>query len=273
MAANPTIGKWPEKSPPASTRRPTEEPRPAQHETNRGPFGPYTTVLASLFIGVVYFGAQAGALLGFASAVSRRAPPSTLSEALAVVLSDGSMWAAALLLSATTGIFVIATLVYLRRDGPSLREYLALRRVSFGIYIQWIAAFVILTTSINGMLHFLGHQVVSDVMLETYTNASKPALLWVAFIVAAPLFEEVFFRGFLYASLVRTRLGVTGTIIVTSLVWARMHTQQEPWGLIVIIVLGLALGMARAQSASLLPPLLLHILNNTLAMLQTVARS
>src|SRR5436853_338769 len=41
--------------------------------------------------------------------------------------------------------------------------------------------------------------------------------------IAGPAMEELIFRGFLFGRLLRTKLGGTGTLLITSAVWAVLH--------------------------------------------------
>ena len=50
------------------------------------------------------------------------------------------------------------------------------------------------------------------------SNALVPFFIAVA--VVAPITEEIVFRGFLFRGLSASFLGVSGTLIVTSVVWA-----------------------------------------------------
>lgn len=81
----------------------------------------------------------------------------------------------------------------------------------------------------------------------------------------APLFEEFFFRGFLYPVLAR-RLGVVGSIILTSAGFGLIHAPQlgRAWGpVLVVFVVGLALTITRAVTKSVAAGLLIHVAYNT----------
>lgn len=75
--------------------------------------------------------------------------------------------------------------------------------------------------------------------------ANEPLLFWIAIpsvALGAPLVEEFLFRGPLFASLARTRLGRWGTVVLTSAAWSGMH-MTEPWFAIALIfIMGLVLG-------------------------------
>jgi membrane protease YdiL (CAAX protease family) len=88
-------------------------------------------------------------------------------------------------------------------------------------------------------------------------------------VVAAPVFEELFFRGFLLAGFQRTILGTAGAVVVTSLLWAVIHTQYDLYYMATIFVRGVVLGLARVHSGSLILPIGLHAFVNGLATMQT----
>lgn len=91
-------------------------------------------------------------------------------------------------------------------------------------------------------------------------------LLIFAFIVAAPVGEEVLFRGFLYRGFA-AKLGVPVAILVTSALWAILHIQYEWFFVVQIVTLGVFFGGMRWKSGSTLLTILLHGLNNSLALL------
>ena len=83
-------------------------------------------------------------------------------------------------------------------------------------------------------------------------------MIWVAVIIAAPLFEETFFRGFLFKGFESSFMGPIGAVLVTAGLWAVIHLQYDAYGMASIFLFGLLLGAARVFTASLLVPLGLH---------------
>ena len=112
----------------------------------------------------------------------------------------------------------------------------------------------------------LGRQVPwTDLMNETVvTGARWPAAAMIlAMVVAAPLMEEVFFRGVIYGTL-RRRLPVLAAAMVSGLLFAVAH------GYSLVATTHLFLGatiwaLAYEWTRSLLPSLLDHATNNVLA--------
>lgn len=85
--------------------------------------------------------------------------------------------------------------------------------------------------------------------------------------IAAPLFEEVLFRGFLLPSLTRY-LPVWGAIIASSVLFALAHLSLSE--ILPLTALGIVLGVVYTRSRSLLAPILLHSLWNSGTLLSLV---
>ena len=107
-------------------------------------------------------------------------------------------------------------------------------------------------------------------MVDTYSTIGWPPLLWMAVIGFAPAFEETFFRGFLFVGLQNSRIGIVGTILFTSLVWALVHIQYDIYGMATVLVLGIVLGIVRLKTRSLWGSLLIHSMWNFVAILGTM---
>ena len=88
--------------------------------------------------------------------------------------------------------------------------------------------------------------------------------------VAAPLFEEIFFRGFMFAGLQHSRLGPIGAMVLSSLAWAIIHLQYDLYGITQIFLGGLLLGYARFRSGSIFPAIAMHALMNLIATVQVI---
>jgi membrane protease YdiL (CAAX protease family) len=90
-------------------------------------------------------------------------------------------------------------------------------------------------------------------------------LLFIAVAIIAPLGEELLFRGFLQQVLEKHWKDVTKAILVTSLFFALIH--MNPYWFAQIYILGVMLGFLSWKTGSVLPSLILHGLNNTMAMI------
>ncbi len=78
--------------------------------------------------------------------------------------------------------------------------------------------------------------------------------------IAAPIFEEIMFRGFLLPSLTRY-VSVNGAIIISALIFAVAHLSLSE--VLPLATLGIILGFVYTRSRNLLAPMLLHCLWNS----------
>ncbi len=89
-------------------------------------------------------------------------------------------------------------------------------------------------------------------------------LLWLTIVFVAPLGEELLFRGFLQRSLEKHWKDITRAVLVTSMVFAMVHL--NPFWIIQIYVLGVLLGYLSWKTKSVFPGMVVHGLNNGLAL-------
>lgn len=176
---------------------------------------------------------------------------------------DGDVLALATLVSLPLSVGLCMLFVRLRA-GPRLCNYLALsefRWRDFGIGLAAVIALELLTSWLEWRLQIPPNKI----MLHIYQSAKHPVFLCAAIILAAPVQEEVLFRGFLFTGLARSRLGWSGASLITSVAWMCLHIQYETIGLLNIFALGLVFGWVRHRCGSLWPTLLLHIAVNLVA--------
>jgi hypothetical protein len=106
----------------------------------------------------------------------------------------------------------------------------------------------------------------SNPLLQTVLEEHDTLALTMFFLtasIAAPLFEEVLFRGFLLPSLTRY-VPVWGAIGLSSLIFATAHLSLSE--VLPLTVLGIALGFIYTRSRNLLAPMLLHSTWNSVTM-------
>jgi membrane protease YdiL (CAAX protease family) len=84
--------------------------------------------------------------------------------------------------------------------------------------------------------------------------------------VVAPIAEEVFFRGFLYAGM-RDRWGMIWGLVVSSVIFSVVHV--VPGVLLPIALIGVVLALAYEMTDSLWLPIALHSALNSLAFIGT----
>lgn len=130
----------------------------------------------------------------------------------------------------------------------------------FGGYLVAIPL-VLLVSSINQQLwHGQGG---SNPLLSLALQAQDQVALAIFFStasIAAPIFEEIMFRGFLLPSLTRYT-SVNGAIVISGLIFAIAHLSLSE--VLPLATLGIVLGFVYTRSRNLLAPMLLHCLWNS----------
>ena len=103
----------------------------------------------------------------------------------------------------------------------------------------------------------------SNPLLLLALQAQDKVVLIIFFItssIAAPVFEEIMFRGFLLPSLTRY-VSVTNAIVISGFIFAVAHLSLSE--VLPLATLGIVLGFVYTRSRNLLAPMLLHCLWNS----------
>ena len=184
---------------------------------------------------------------------------------------NGATLAWAIIVSDLACVGAIAFIIFLK-NGESIRDYLSVHSVRVVTVLKWLgitALFVILSGLLTRFLHIgPGGREVQRIL---YSGTGMLWFVWVAVVLVAPLFEEVFFRGFLFRGFETSFLKTAGAIIVTSILWAALHVQYNFYGIVYVACLGVLFGLARAATRSLLVPLTLHVAVNFAAVASHMA--
>ena len=120
---------------------------------------------------------------------------------------------------------------------------------------------VVLVSLLNQQIW--GGQGGSNPLLSFALEAQDPFVLFVFFFtaaIAAPIYEEIMFRGFLLPSLTRY-VPVWGAISISGLIFAIAHLNLSE--VLPLLALGIILGMVYTRSRTLLSSILLHSLWNS----------
>jgi uncharacterized protein len=137
----------------------------------------------------------------------------------------------------------------------------------------YLAGGAVLALSLQGLAHVLPmpRELPIDRFFQTSLEAWALSLFGVTL---APLFEELFFRGFLYPVLVR-RVGPSSAIILTAAAFGLIHAPQlaQAWApVLVVFLVGLVLTITRAVTKSVASGLLIHMAyNGTISLLLFLA--
>jgi hypothetical protein len=161
----------------------------------------------------------------------------------------------------------IVGIVKLKR-GSKLTHYLGLIRPNGGQLLRWAVVTMGFCVTFNLISSLLKRPIRPEYMTKLYTSIGSPWILWLAVIVAGPLFEELFFRGFVIKGLAESRLRWQGAVLISSGLWSLIHLQYSGYELVWVFLLGLILGVARVKTGSTLLTFLLHSLVNLAATIE-----
>lgn len=100
---------------------------------------------------------------------------------------------------------------------------------------------------------------IQILMMGMQANADR-LLLLLTVAVAAPIVEEILFRGLLYPAL-RERWGVAGGALLSGAIFAAVHP-TIPTGFLPLALLGVAFALMTEWRGSLLPGIVMHGLHN-----------
>ena len=244
----------------------------------RRPWGPWETTGFTAIVILAVIGVHMAVAESVARTKLMSEFPSNAGDLVARVELLGighsiAIWASAAVSLGLTGLWVS-----LRRELMAW-EYLALRPASLGTLLAWM----VLTAALLGgeaALWYSMHDAETPRLFadEHRAAASLPlawtaAALWTALVLAAPLWEELVFRGFMFRGIEASRLGSGGAIVVTALVWSAAHFGQcDLIGLALTFITGLLLGAARAASGSVYVTIAMHSLWNLGVILLAVMR-
>jgi uncharacterized protein len=227
-------------------------------------WGFWATILWGVGIALIFTLAQSIAVI---VAVILRAPDlneQELARQLAGVEKDGTVLSIATYCSTIICCGAIAIAIA-AKSGARLRDYLCLNPVSVRAAVLWIGGLVVLLVLLDLLTGALNKPIVPEFVATVYKSAHPVWTIWIATVIAAPLFEETFFRGFLLKGFESTIMGPAGAVVVTSALWAGIHLQYDLYGIGTIFFLGLIFGAARVFTRSLYLPLAMHAVTNMIA--------
>ncbi len=164
---------------------------------------------------------------------------------------------------------LVLVIVKLNR-GPSLSDYMAFRDVPWSRVLGWVGITVVFGT-VASLVTAALDRPIPGFIISVYEGAYFYPVLWIGLVACAPVYEEVFFRGFMFKGIAASRLRPVGAVVLTSLVWSGAHFQYELFELGMLIVFGIVLGIARLRTRSVLPCIAMHTVFNLFAVIEVMA--
>lgn len=232
------------------------------------PWGFWMTLVWVLVGSIVLIVAQTiGALPVLLMRVAGKRPEQ-IQALLAEVEFDGLVLSASTLLCAPAMALLAVGVAKLTR--MPWRDYLGLVWPSWRAMAVSLAVMLVYIAVVDSGNLLLDRPVVPEFMLKAYHTAGFVPLLLVVLVVAAPLWEELWFRGLVWRGWAASPLGPVGAALLSSLCWTALHIQYEWLDLAVIFAGGVVLGIVRWKSGSVLLTMLLHAVQNLVAFIETV---
>lgn len=163
------------------------------------------------------------------------------------------------LVPAAIAVFVVALA---RRQRLDPRQDLGMRWPGALPVLAWLGAYAAYMLGTDALFHWRGP-------FDFAPWRAIPLAVAVARVLAVgvigPTAEELVFRGYGYARLTRTRLGVGRSIGLLAAAWSVVHIEYGWQVLLLLFGAGLLLGAARHRTGSVVTPVAMHVLWNLYA--------
>ncbi|WP_434353486.1 type II CAAX endopeptidase family protein [Psychrobacter sp. HD31] len=183
--------------------------------------------------------------------------------------SDGTILSISLIFNLLAVILIVFFVIKSRKK--QFTDYLQFRRFSlknmlfgFGLWIAYLIASAV-------VLSLIDSQPMG--FLDAYFLSAEPLwLLFLGVVLLAPIYEELLFRGLIWRAVFEQfldeRKGAIVASVLSGVLFAIIHFQYGFHEIGAIFVFALVLGFIRYRSGSILLPIMIHIANNGLSMLQ-----
>ncbi len=194
--------------------------------------------------------------------------------------ADGTVVSLSILISGAILLALSGLLIKIR--GGQVRRYLQIKTFKLMTALK-LSGLLLLFMIASQLLTYVLDKDPMVFITPLYESVSSIWLFVLAIVIVAPLYEEVIFRGLLWSALaeqfntVQLRAATTASVtlstksaiaasLVTSLIFATIHLQYGLYEISTLVVLALIFCYARIKSGSLLLPIMLHIVNNGVAL-------
>lgn len=162
---------------------------------------------------------------------------------------------------------IALTLFAASRYGGKPAGVLALRPAAQGVPAYAVALLLLAGAAVlmTVFIRVVGIPVDKN-DIKLFEGMFKSQWWWLAVIlvgIGAPLSEELLCRGFLFSALAKSRIGIIGASVITSLIFAVVH----PYSIVSVIqvfVIGMLFAWMLVRTGSLRVPIVCHSIFNTL---------
>ncbi len=216
---------------------------------------PYATWGAHMAIGGVLIALGLGIVLGIPAVIVDNPSEGNLSTGANVVVQ----------LATALGFLLVPLAVASGWGSVSLwgaLQRLGVRRFRLGD-VRWMLAAVGAYLLFAGVYTAIFGAPEQEDIAESFGTVPVQILL---IAIAAPVSEEVCFRGMLFGGL-RTRMPRLAAAFVSALIFGALHALTGISAVPPLIFFGFVLALLYERTGSILPGILLHMLNNSVALI------
>jgi hypothetical protein len=169
-------------------------------------------------------------------------------------------------------VYVSFWVVFRLKYDRGVFDSLGWRKTNYSLVAAGVGG-IVLAIGISIIAQLIHTPQVDTAFDELIKTPLSMALLAITAVFFAPLFEEMMFRGFLQPLLSRT-LGVAAGIALTAILFGGLHASeyQGAWQYVAAITLvGIALGIVRAKTKSIIPGTVMHGCFNAVSVVGLIA--
>ena len=156
-------------------------------------------------------------------------------------------------------IYICFFLVFKFRYGKPVFASLGWRRTAIRPLLLVVAG-AALAMAISALAAVIHTPKVKSPIDEITKTPLSLAVFAVMAVTIAPLFEELFFRGFIQPLLSRS-FGVTAGVILTAVLFGALHAPEYSWAwqyALAVTIAGAVFGWIRARTQSIIPSTIMH---------------
>lgn len=172
------------------------------------------------------------------------------------------------LISSILCILIVLAVVKMKK-GSNVLHYLNIVRPSIKQVLLWIGVAIAYIFALELLMTNIDTEAFETDFMANVVATGPVWLLIISVGILGPIWEEVFFRGFLFKPIEQSKLGGHAAVAITSVVFVLIHGQYNWAILVAMLPLALILGYARFYSKSLVVPVIIHILNNSASVILT----
>ncbi|HET8863214.1 MAG TPA: type II CAAX endopeptidase family protein, partial [Solirubrobacterales bacterium] len=216
---------------------------------------PYATWGPQLAVGGVLLALGVGILMGIPAVIVDSPGDGDLSTGANVIVQ----------LATALGFLLVPIAIASRWGEASLRE--ALRRLGVrrfgGEAIGWMVVAAIAYLVFAALYASLFGVPEQEDIAESFGTLPLQILL---IVIVAPISEEICFRGMVFGGL-RTRLPAWAAALISGLIFGLLHALTGFSAVPPLMAFGVILALLYERTGSIVPGILLHMLNNSVALI------